>query len=356
VQGLQNVEVGNIISIRAGSTRRQGPTPLDKPFRFPNLPLNVGSLKVDILRPLGSCRVSVAPEAEEEYSVLFPPADGVAEPMRMDLLVRELPQMCGVLHTEPDCPHQHQSGIMQQMDRETLPDDPERRANAEESARAYMERWRLMDFIREMLQYIIREKPQDPYAFMSTYLRRRTRKERDAANKTDTSEGDTSQDTLRETIARQNARLDAENERLRSEIEQLRTFCEEKGLPPVDEPLDLSINTTVLGVGVHEELSGRNSQLRVEHQELRRTLDSFTRGFQELAGRLNAVVAAAPYLTVRTRAQMMVTRTLPYEDVHDAELETERANARIERENAALSQQIAEFMASDVGQQQRQSV
>jgi len=322
VQSLQGVETGSIISIRAGTTRRQGPTPLDRPFRFPNLPLNVGSLKVDVLRPLGSCRVSVAPEAEEEYSVLFPQIEGM-DAMKMELLVREMPQMCGVAHGDPDL----------------AMEDAERRNSAEDSARAYLERWRLMDFVREMLQYIIREKPQDPYAFMSTYLRRRKR-EREPVKEP---EAEISQDSLRATIARQNARLDAENDRLRDEIEKLRVFCEEKGLPPVDEPLDLNISEAVLGLTAHEDLTGRNSQLRIEHQELRRTLDTFCRGFQELAGRLNAVVSAQ--VQPRPAQQLTATRRPPqFEDVLDAETsELEATNARIERENLELSRQIAEL-------------
>lgn len=331
VQSLQGIDTGSIISIRAGSTRRQGPTPLEKPFRFPNLPLNVGSLKVDVLRPVGSCRVSVAPEAEEEYSVLFPAVDGM-DTMKMELLVREMPTVTGVSHGEPAEVH----GGM---------DDPDRRAAAEDSARAYIERWRLMDFIREMLQYIIREKPQDPYAFMSTYMRRRTKKERESPAGRDlptVTEADLNQDSLRATIARQNARLDAENDRLRDEIEKLRQFCEEKGLPPVDEPLDLTISEAALVA--NQDLTGRNSQLRIEHQELRRTLDTFCRGFAELASRLNAVVAT-PLPTQAPLPHAATTQGPQYEEVMDAEMEVEAANARIEKENQELTRQIRELTA-----------
>merc|ERR1712083_1102540 len=122
--------------------------------------------------------------------------------------------------------------------------DPHQRELAAESARSYLERFRLLDFVRELMQYIIREKPEDPYAFMADYLYRTSAAAR-ACPQTTGCQTDMEQppaptdssieDPISAHITRQNDRLDAENERLRVEIEQLRRFCEHKGLPPLIE-------------------------------------------------------------------------------------------------------------------------
>jgi len=165
---------GCILSIRAGNTRRQAPLPLSEPFRFPNLPFNARHFKVDVLHTRGSGRLDItAGGAEETYSVPVLLADG--KEAKLGLTVREQPALCGKRAAE-----------LKQLDRsmrvETAvgtvtpgasPSPGEKASKVARDTREYARDHNLHNLVQEMLQYVLRERPDAPYAFMSTYLKRK---------------------------------------------------------------------------------------------------------------------------------------------------------------------------------------
>jgi hypothetical protein len=283
------------------------------------LPFNAGCLKVDLLKPITSCRVDIG-SFTEAYPVVFP-ASETGGHVALELAVKEAPHLCG-------------SGG--QSGRE-LADDQDKQATAEVTARAYLEKFRLMGFVGELLQYIIREQPEDPYAFMGAYLRRINAQRQAPASRTATpAEAPPPVEPASPSAAiwRQNERLDAENERLRQEIVKLKEFCDDKGLPIVgpDSALDLDLAAALAAAtaSIDADASGRNQTLRDEHQELKTTLDSFRKEFADLSNRLNTAVALA--LPPREN-----------EDVLDVEMQTAMENTRLEMANKQIMKEIKQL-------------
>lgn len=170
---------GCILSIRAGNTRRQAPLPLTEPFRFPNLPFNARHFKVDVLHTRGSGRLDInAGGDEESYIVPLQLVDG--SEVKVGLTVREQPSLCGKRAAE-----------LKQLDRSMRaaeavsspavdPATPTGTASPGDKAskvardtREYARDHNLHNLVQEMLQYVLRERPEAPYAFMSSYLKRK---------------------------------------------------------------------------------------------------------------------------------------------------------------------------------------
>jgi len=139
-------------------------------------------------------------------------------------------------------------------------------------------------------------------------------------------------------MSRQNDRLDEENERIRQEILQLHKFIQDKGValsPAAAESL-AALRTTGILEGVmrqeHDELAGKNRQLRSEHEALRNTLSEFCLGLSDLAkGLANSVATVAPTQGVNGQQAPVA----PFEE--DAVV---AENARLEAENKALMAEI----------------
>jgi len=179
VNDTSGLPEGCILSIRAGNTRRQAPLPVVEPLRFPNLPFNARHFKVDVLHTRGSARLDInAGSDEESYVVDVRLNDGTEA--KVGLTVREQPALCGKRAAE-----------LKQLDRNmrteqspTLHDSkaqPESQANSPDQkaskvardTREYARDHNLHNLVQEMLQYVLRERPDAPYAFMSSYLRRK---------------------------------------------------------------------------------------------------------------------------------------------------------------------------------------
>lgn len=167
---------GCILSIRAGNTRRQAPLPLTEPFRFPNLPFNARHFKVDVLSTRGSGRLEInAGKDEESYFIPVQLSEGVEA--KVGLTVREQPSLCGKRAAE-----------LKQLDRslrvESAPEPSvsavsavgsprEKASKVARDTREYARDHNLHNLVQEMLQYVLRERPDAPYSFMSAYLRRK---------------------------------------------------------------------------------------------------------------------------------------------------------------------------------------
>lgn len=92
-------------------------------------------------------------------------------------------------------------------------------------------------------------------------------------------------------ISHQNVRLDAENKRLRDEIQNIQDFCQTQGMqapPPCQEA-----TFGKLLLSQQQNPSDRNGELRAEHEYLRSTLGGFCKGLTELADQLSTAMSAA---------------------------------------------------------------
>jgi len=160
---------GTILSVRAGSTRRQAPMPLQGPLRFPNLPFNAKQFKVDVMQTLGSSKVDINANKElESYTVGVDIGNG--QHARVGFTVREQPSLCGKRAYELKQVDKNPDGIMEEPQPAQLP--PEK-AQAALDSRAYAREHNIPNLVQEMLQHVLREKPDDPFMVMSEYFRRK---------------------------------------------------------------------------------------------------------------------------------------------------------------------------------------
>eukprot|EP00419_Tripos_fusus_P023080 CAMPEP_0172727894 /NCGR_PEP_ID=MMETSP1074-20121228/91931_1 /TAXON_ID=2916 /ORGANISM="Ceratium fusus, Strain PA161109" /LENGTH=493 /DNA_ID=CAMNT_0013555085 /DNA_START=75 /DNA_END=1556 /DNA_ORIENTATION=- len=159
---------GSVLSVRAGNTRRQAPIPLQGPLRFPNLPFNAKQFKLDIMQTLGSAKCEIKGAKElESYSVTVDMNDGGQA--RIGFSVREQPNLCG-----------KRAGELKQVDK--TQDGGENAdptmASAEKAwaatdTRTYARDHNIPNFVQEMLQMVLREKPDAPFTVMAEYLQKK---------------------------------------------------------------------------------------------------------------------------------------------------------------------------------------
>lgn len=155
----EGVDADTIVSIRAGSTRRQAHASTSQAFAFPSLPLNARPFKVELLRSIGTSEVTVKPNCEV-YDLGF---QGEAN-RSMKLRVKEADRAMG--------------GGGKTEDTQAVPceisrsEKEERKAVAAAEGRSYLEKFNILHFVQEMLQHIIREKPEDPFGSMARYLQK----------------------------------------------------------------------------------------------------------------------------------------------------------------------------------------
>lgn len=326
IRNLHGIEKDSIVSIHTGSKHAQFlKYPAAQPFEFPILPLNANPFNIDLLRPISSCRLNIVPFSKEDvYSVLFPTEAG-RPTMSMELQIKGVPQMCNAETAQQDTDFFSMNDIGQ--------------ADMA-AAKSYFEKFHVLGCVKQMLQYVAREQPEDPYMFMARYLHNASKRKQEGVPVPEpephapmTPDGDYGKASVMATIARQNQRLDAENERLRDQIDTLHKLC-----PTPNPALELASlgPATFLPEGLHQqELEGKNRQLRVEHKELQRTLDEFCEGFSDLADKLTVGVSL-------TAAQL---------DTQDqVEMELEATNARLEIENRKLEEELTALRMAEDGE------
>jgi hypothetical protein len=180
---------GTLLSIRAGNTRRQAPIPLTEPLRFPNLPFNAKQFKVDIFKPLGSAKLDIAGQNElESYQVDIDLCDGLAHARtRLGLSVREVPNLCGKRAIELKQADRALRGQAPEGSRIPEPTQAplDLSSIAQEKAhappapppaadtRGYAREHNIPNVVQEMLQYVLRERPESPYDVMADFLKRK---------------------------------------------------------------------------------------------------------------------------------------------------------------------------------------
>eukprot|EP00928_Gymnodinium_smaydae_P026399 TRINITY_DN2074_c0_g1_i1.p1 TRINITY_DN2074_c0_g1~~TRINITY_DN2074_c0_g1_i1.p1 ORF type:complete len:629 (-),score=113.50 TRINITY_DN2074_c0_g1_i1:324-2210(-) len=159
---------GSILSVRSGPTRRQSPMPCTVPFRLPAGPW---PLRIDVLSPLGRsahgaslakldvngrCRIPLEARDGRQMSVTLQVFDSKGADARRP-------------KTAPN-----PSGPKRDLDEpeaEASPNSPVRRRDTEAEARAYLDRHRLHEFMHELFELLLRERPADPYSFIAVRFR-----------------------------------------------------------------------------------------------------------------------------------------------------------------------------------------
>lgn len=151
----------SVLSIRAGSTRRQvNLSSLDKPLKFPGGPEQCATFKVDVLDLLGSSRLAYDP-SESEYCLTLDPADeNNARVMEVAFSIRREGEA-------------RKSGYLSDEGWPLTEDERTTDERRELSARDYMEKHGLTNFMQFLMQSLMKDKPADPYAFLQKQVTKR---------------------------------------------------------------------------------------------------------------------------------------------------------------------------------------
>lgn len=134
-----------LVSVRAGNVRRQTPINSDKPLRFPKQARTESLLHFDILQKVTSGYVVLKP-GNEQYRVAF----GEGADIACDVSVK--------------------TGLESHNERSPEEDIATAKGVDADDARAYLQSTGVLDFVQALLQVVIKEKPKDPYAFMSSHF------------------------------------------------------------------------------------------------------------------------------------------------------------------------------------------
>jgi len=188
VLGHEGIASDSIVMIRAGSMRRQAKLNAGLPFQFPALPVNANPFSVEIFQPLGSKTLNLSPDAEA-YKVQIPATREVGQ-STLELLIQEPRWRCphcgeesrvtktecyscgsqrpkDSAHTSID-PAPDAINTSDPLDNEGS-EDPVKKASAAIQARDYLQKHNLVNFVQEMLTSVLKEKPADPYDYMSDH-------------------------------------------------------------------------------------------------------------------------------------------------------------------------------------------
>ncbi|CAK0900987.1 unnamed protein product [Prorocentrum cordatum] len=145
-----NLPEDAILSIRAGTVRRQAACNSGRPFRFPKSAEEAAvPLKIDILKQVGSAYLVLKP-GTDQYKVLFP-----KDPAGMELEVKVM-KLDGA------------AAVAAGADKEV--EDPKDAANGAKAAKDYLEQHQVLQFVQGVLQTVIKEKPEDPFGYMARHF------------------------------------------------------------------------------------------------------------------------------------------------------------------------------------------
>lgn len=133
------------------------------------MPFNAKQFKVDVMQTLGSSKVEINANKElESYSVAVDIGSG--QQARVGFTVREQPALCGKRACELKQVDKNPDGVGEDPQPMQLP--PEK-AKAALDSRSYAREHNIPNLVQEMLQHILREKPESPFMVMSDYFRKK---------------------------------------------------------------------------------------------------------------------------------------------------------------------------------------
>uniref|UniRef100_A0A7S2QCD6 Uncharacterized protein n=1 Tax=Zooxanthella nutricula TaxID=1333877 RepID=A0A7S2QCD6_9DINO len=143
--GASGLPEDAILSVRAGTTRRQAPISSKKPLRFPKSDIKEGELKVDILQKIGYGSICLKP-SEHQFSQ-YKIALNEESTMSCELHVGSIDDDVAPLADPVDAP----KGAF---------------VSARESQK-YLEGIGVLQFVQQVLQMVVKERPRKPYEFIA---------------------------------------------------------------------------------------------------------------------------------------------------------------------------------------------
>lgn len=149
VKDTNGIPEGSILSIRAGQIRRQGSIACGKPMQFDTSVINANPFKIDIFAPVASKRLTLAPN-NEFYSVELSGSGG--QSMKLQLDIKEA---ANSLSDD----NKADAGAKQ-----------ERRQKVADETQDYIDKHQIVNFVQNLMQNLLAEKPGDPYAYMEQHL------------------------------------------------------------------------------------------------------------------------------------------------------------------------------------------
>lgn len=168
---------GCLISVRAGSTRRQAPVEANKPCKllFPTGVIGANPFKVDLLAPLGNTVFEVN-AGKEKYPFEVKSRYG-GKSMHVTLRVREdSKQSACFADNELDGLHGVRQSISENLARASAAECPARRHQVALEHRAYLDSHDLLPWVHSLLEDLIRDRPDDPWTFIDATTERVRRK------------------------------------------------------------------------------------------------------------------------------------------------------------------------------------
>lgn len=141
------------MSLRAGNTRRQVHLDaLDRPLKFPTGVDECATLKVEVLNVMASGRLAFAPD-QTDYILTLDDCNG--DVSNMEVIFRVLPLESG--GADADEKEAQKTKDVQK----------------EASARAYLEKHGLTNFMQLLMQSLMKDKPSDPYVYLQRQVTKR---------------------------------------------------------------------------------------------------------------------------------------------------------------------------------------
>lgn len=178
----EGIPEGCVLSVRAGSTRRQAPVSADRPFRFPTSPPDALPFKVDVLEPVASARLILRPGEERrtdcQYTIPLEEA-GAAEgadvdgKMNVTIAVRPTEEQKELDEKNAkkvaESPADGDASRPQSSSKKRSPagSSASSRHGQASAAREYLDQHNLVEFTQLLVQSVIKEQPERPYAFMA---------------------------------------------------------------------------------------------------------------------------------------------------------------------------------------------
>jgi len=138
---------GCIISVRAGTVRRQAAAASGRPFRFPKIGMEENPVKIDILKPVATAYLVVKP-GETQYKVSF--GAGAVSEMDCEVEIKKAEGGTG------DAAHGEEAN--------------KPGAGSANEAKDYLEAHQILQFIQALLQTVIKERPDQPYIYMARHF------------------------------------------------------------------------------------------------------------------------------------------------------------------------------------------
>mmetsp|Transcript_47696 Transcript_47696/g.153488 ORF Transcript_47696/g.153488 Transcript_47696/m.153488 type:complete len:341 (+) Transcript_47696:71-1093(+) len=169
VVSTEGVPEGCVLSVRAGTTRRQARIEDGRPFRFPTTAAEALPFKVDVLEPVASARFVLRAGDEKRTDCQYvipleaqaPSKDAVGTPK--DQIVMSVTVAAAQAEEEGA----EKGAAAPEGTKEIKRNSSSARLSQACTAREYLDRHRLVEFTQLLIESVIKEQPDKPYAFMA---------------------------------------------------------------------------------------------------------------------------------------------------------------------------------------------